>query len=99
MNPMILLSYRRCRQESLATMETLPVLVESGADRRQGDEYKLEAGDVEAYKRDGYIRLPGLLSEEEVASIEKEFDKLAAGEVVPIPGKVSRPSNWRMGYA
>jgi hypothetical protein len=75
-------------------MEALPDLVESGADRRQGDEYKLEVGDVEAYKRDGYIRLPGLLSEEEVASIEKEFDKLAAGEV-PIPGKVSKPSKWR----
>ena len=65
----------------------LPVLEASGADRRRGPDYVLEAADVEAYKRDGYIRVPGLLTEEEVAEIEKSFDKLTAGEV-EIPGKV-----------
>ena len=40
------------------------------AARRQGDRYVVTPADVEAFRRDGYVHLPGVMSDEEMAEIE-----------------------------
>ena len=50
------------------------------------DTYTLTAAEIDAYKRDGYVRLPGFLTEEELEGLEAVFDKFMRGEV-PVPGK------------
>jgi hypothetical protein len=53
-----------------------------GTARREGGAYRLEPSEIEAYQRDGYITLPGLLTEGEVAELEAVFDRFMAGEFV-----------------
>ena len=56
------------------------------AERRQGDRYIVTPEDVEAFRRDGYVHLRGVLSEGEVAAIEADYDRLVVGEI-EVPGK------------
>jgi len=48
---------------------------------RQGDDYILSPDEIEQFHRDGYVTLRGVLSEEELAAIEPEFDRFICGEV------------------
>jgi ectoine hydroxylase-related dioxygenase (phytanoyl-CoA dioxygenase family) len=48
---------------------------------RHGDEYRLTAAQVEAYGRDGYLILPDVLAEAELAPIERTFERFISGQV------------------
>lgn len=48
---------------------------------RQGDDYILTPEQIEQFHRDGYVTLRGVLSEEELAAIEPEFERFIRGEV------------------
>lgn len=50
------------------------------------DTYTLTPAEIAAYKRDGYLRLPGFLTDAEVGAIEGAYDKIMRGEVA-VPGK------------
>eukprot|EP00252_Welwitschia_mirabilis_P023734 TRINITY_DN6799_c0_g1_i1.p1 TRINITY_DN6799_c0_g1~~TRINITY_DN6799_c0_g1_i1.p1 ORF type:complete len:270 (-),score=57.94 TRINITY_DN6799_c0_g1_i1:436-1245(-) len=43
------------------------------ADRRKGDDYIITPEEIEFYHQNGYVHLKGVLSEEEVNELEKEF--------------------------
>ncbi len=53
---------------------------------RDGTNYRLTAEHVAAFEHDGYVHLPGVLSDEEVASLEADYDRLIRGEI-EVPGK------------
>jgi Phytanoyl-CoA dioxygenase (PhyH) len=48
---------------------------------RQSDSYILTPDQIAGYHRDGYIVLPGVMSEKELAPIEVEFERFIHGEV------------------
>lgn len=48
---------------------------------RQGDDYVLTPDQIASFRRDGYITLTGVMSEEELAPIETEFERFIRGEV------------------
>lgn len=48
---------------------------------RQGDDYILSPDEIEQFHRDGHVTLRGVLSKEELAAIEPEFDRFIRGEV------------------
>jgi ectoine hydroxylase-related dioxygenase (phytanoyl-CoA dioxygenase family) len=48
---------------------------------RQGDEYILSAEQIEQFHRDGYVTLRGVMTEDELAEIEIEFERFIRGEV------------------
>ena len=49
--------------------------------RRVGNDYHISAADRLAYHQQGYIRLPSVLTEEEVSAIEQVYDRFANGEI------------------
>lgn len=51
------------------------------ADRRKGDEYIISPEEKELYKQNGYVHLKGVLSEEEINDLEKEFMAFIRREV------------------
>ncbi len=55
-------------------------------DRRRGDRYLVTDADREAFERDGYVHLPGVLSEDELAEIEEVYDRFLRGDI-EVPGK------------
>lgn len=52
-----------------------------GTTGRQGDAYILGADQIEAYRRDGYLTLRAVVTEEELRGIEPDFDRFIAGEI------------------
>lgn len=44
--------------------------VGDGADRREGNKYWVKKEEVEAFHRDGYLSLPGVVTEDEILEIE-----------------------------
>jgi len=54
---------------------------QSDQSRRVGDDYRVSAGDRAAYHAQGYIRLPNVLSEDELVAIETVYDRFATGEI------------------
>src|SRR4030095_6549116 len=48
--------------------------------------YAVTAEEVESFHREGFVHLPGLLSEEEVAGIEVDYDRFLRREIA-VPGK------------
>jgi hypothetical protein len=48
--------------------------------------YEVTDDEREAFHRDGFVHLPGVLTEEEVLEIEAVYDRLIRGDV-PIPGR------------
>ena len=48
---------------------------------RNGDEYILTDEEIAQFHRDGYITLRGVMTDEELAPIEEEFDRFIRGEV------------------
>jgi ectoine hydroxylase-related dioxygenase (phytanoyl-CoA dioxygenase family) len=57
-----------------------------GHDRRRGDDYQVGDEEREAFARDGYVHLAGVLSEEELAEIEATYDRFLRREI-EVPGK------------
>ncbi len=56
------------------------------AERRSADRYLVTPEDVELFRRDGFVHLPGVLSEDELREIELTYDKFLRREIV-VPGK------------
>ncbi|MCC6406757.1 MAG: phytanoyl-CoA dioxygenase family protein [Planctomycetes bacterium] len=54
--------------------------------RRQGDRYVVLPEEVERFRRDGYVHLQGVLSEEELAPLERDYDRFLRREIA-VPGK------------
>jgi phytanoyl-CoA hydroxylase len=54
--------------------------------RRRGDEYLVSDAEQQAFRRDGYVHLTGVLSPAELAGIELVYDRFLRGEI-PVSGK------------
>jgi hypothetical protein len=50
---------------------------------RDGDEYRVTPLQIEAFERDGYVHIPGVLSESEMKEIEEPMMKFLRGEINP----------------
>ena len=61
-------------------------MVSDAVNRRQGDRYVVDASDVESFRRDGYVHLRGVMSDEEMADIEAVYDRFLRGEIA-VEGK------------
>jgi phytanoyl-CoA hydroxylase len=48
---------------------------------RRGDEYRLSPEQIAAYGRDGYLVLPAVLAEAEIAALEPTFQRFITGQV------------------
>ncbi len=55
-------------------------------ERRRGDHFVVLPDDIEAFRRDGYVHLEGVLSEDEVRELEVDYDRLLRREIA-VPGK------------
>ena len=53
---------------------------------RVGDRYVVSAADRTKFERDGYVHLAGVLAEEELAPIERDYERFLRREIV-VPGK------------
>lgn len=53
---------------------------------REGNRYVVEPAEVEAFRRDGYVHLPGVMSEDEMVDIEAVYDRFLRGEI-PVAGR------------
>lgn len=51
------------------------------AQRRQGDRYLVSADDVQAFHRDGFVHLKGVMSDEEMNAIEIVYEQFLRGEI------------------
>ncbi len=58
----------------------------SADDRRDGPRYRLSEEEKERFRRDGYVHLRGVLSDEELAAIAATYDRFLKREI-PVPGK------------
>jgi phytanoyl-CoA hydroxylase len=58
----------------------------SGTDRRQADTYLVSDEEKAAFRRDGYVHLRGVLSDDEVAEVRSVYDRFLRGEI-SVPGK------------
>lgn len=54
--------------------------------RREGPVYHVSPEEIDAFRRDGYVHLRGVLSEDELAAIEDVYDRFLRREI-PVPGK------------
>ena len=54
-------------------------MVSDAVNRRQGDRYVVDASEVESFRRDGYVHLRGVMSDEEMADIEAVYDRFLRG--------------------
>lgn len=61
-------------------------MVTGAAQRRQGDRYVLEESDIEAFRRDGYVHLRGVMDADEMAEIERVYEDFLAGRI-PVRGR------------
>jgi len=59
---------------------------DGGAAQRRGDGYLVSDAERQAFKRDGFVHLKGVLSPAELAEIEAVYDRFLRGEI-PVPGK------------
>lgn len=56
--------------------------VDLGASRRQGDLYLVSEEEKETFQRDGYVKLRGVLSPEELRGLEATYEQFLKGELV-----------------
>jgi phytanoyl-CoA hydroxylase len=54
--------------------------------RREGTDYLLSPDEIERFRTDGWVQLPGLLSEDELRAIELVYQRFLAREI-PVPGR------------
>ena len=59
-----------------------------GVSGRRGDDYLVSDAEKEAFRRDGYVHLRGVLSEDELAGIEAVYDRFLRGEIA-VPARTS----------
>ena len=52
-----------------------------GADRRQGDTYRLTPEEIASFRRDGYVHLKGVMSPAEMDAIEEVYERFLRGEI------------------
>ena len=52
-----------------------------GADRRQGDTYRLTPEEIVSFRRDGYVHLKGVMSPAEMDAIEEVYERFLRGEI------------------
>ena len=57
-----------------------------GVSGRRGDDYLVSDADKEAFRRDGYVHLRGVVSEAELIDIEAVYDRFLRGEIA-VAGK------------
>jgi ectoine hydroxylase-related dioxygenase (phytanoyl-CoA dioxygenase family) len=55
-------------------------------ERRRGARYDVSEEEKRRFERDGWIHLRGVLSEDEVAAIERDYERFLRREI-PVPGK------------
>ena len=48
-----------------------------------GDEYRVSEAMIEAFERDGYVHIPGVLTDAEMAEVEEPMMRFIKGEVLP----------------
>lgn len=70
----------------------------SARNRREGDVYHVTEEEIDRFRRDGYVHLRGVLSEQEVAALEPDYERFLRREIeVPdkdfcdMAGDYSRP--------
>jgi phytanoyl-CoA hydroxylase len=56
------------------------------ARRRQGDRYLVTEADREAFRRDGYVHLRGVIDDDEMVAIEEVYDRFLRGDIA-VEGK------------
>jgi ectoine hydroxylase-related dioxygenase (phytanoyl-CoA dioxygenase family) len=54
---------------------------DDGTERRSGDRYRVTADEASFYGRNGYLVLPGVVTEQEIIAIENVFDRFSSGAV------------------
>jgi len=54
---------------------------DDGSDRRRDDQYRVSSDEGRSFERDGYLVLPGVVTEDELVAIEVVFDRFSAGDV------------------
>ncbi len=59
---------------------------DTSAGRRRAGDYLLRPEDRQAFERDGYVHLPGVLAPDELAAIEEVYDRFLRREI-EVPGK------------
>jgi phytanoyl-CoA hydroxylase len=57
-----------------------------GTERRDGPNYRVSTEERARFERDGFVHLEGVLSEEELAAIEADYDRFLRREIA-VPGK------------
>ncbi|MFM8825518.1 MAG: hypothetical protein ACKOFT_00380, partial [Actinomycetota bacterium] len=57
-----------------------------GAGRRDGDTYRVTQEEVDAFRRDGYVHLRGVMSAAEMNGIEEVYERFLRGEIA-VEGK------------
>jgi ectoine hydroxylase-related dioxygenase (phytanoyl-CoA dioxygenase family) len=55
------------------------------ADRRNGDEYTVSQEEVDFFRREGYVHLKAVISEQELGALREAFGKFRRGEIF-VPG-------------
>ncbi len=65
---------------------TAQTATDAGAERRQGARYDVSAAEIEAFHRDGYVHLRGVMSTDEMAEIEAVYERFLRGEIA-VEGK------------
>ena len=55
--------------------------LDRGADRRQGDTYRLTPEEIASFRRDGYVHLKGVMSPAEMDAIEEVYERFLRGEI------------------
>lgn len=60
--------------------------VTPGSDRRRGDNYLLTPEEIASFRRDGYVHLRGVMSEDEMADIDAVYERFLRGEIA-VTGK------------
>ena len=65
---------------SASTSPNAPASLKGGID---GDEYTVTPEMIAAFERDGYVHIPGVLTEAELAEVEEPMMRFIKGEVLP----------------
>ena len=59
---------------------------DAGAARRRGSRYEVSAAEIEAFRRDGYVHLRGVMAPDEMVHIEAVYDRFLRGDIA-VAGK------------
>jgi ectoine hydroxylase-related dioxygenase (phytanoyl-CoA dioxygenase family) len=68
----------------MTSAEAVPT--DPGATRRRGNRYEVSAAEIEAFRRDGYVHLRGVMAPDEMDDIEAVYDRFLRGDIA-VAGK------------